>query len=61
MPCVQCLLRRWSFNRTDGEGNYSKDSVKDDGEPFSLGEIAQEAAGSLFLTPSLSRYPKAWH
>ncbi|MEZ6184125.1 MAG: hypothetical protein R3F62_03830 [Planctomycetota bacterium] len=54
------FLRRWSFNRTDGEGNYSKDSVKDDGAPFSLGEIAQEAAGSLFLTPSLSRYPKAW-
>lgn len=54
------FLRRWSFNRTDGEANYSKDSVKEDGEPFSLGEIAMEVAGSLFLTPTLSHYPKAW-
>lgn len=54
------FLRRWSFNRTDGEGNYSKDSVKESGEPFSLGEIAKEVAASLFLTPNLARYPKDW-
>ena len=60
MPSVQGLLRRWSFNRTDGEANYSNDSVKEDGEPFSLGEIAQEVGRNLFLTPSLARYPKDW-
>ncbi len=54
------FLRRWSFNRTDGEANYSGDSVKEDGEPFSLSEIAKEVATSLFLTPSLSRYPEDW-
>ncbi|HBP17420.1 MAG TPA: hypothetical protein DEA08_06475, partial [Planctomycetes bacterium] len=54
------FVRRWSFNRTDGEGNYSRDSVKEDGAPFALGEIAQEVAGSLFLSPRLARSPKAW-
>jgi len=54
------FLRRWSFNRTDAEANYSQDSVKPGGDPFSLGEIAKEAASNLFLTPALSRYPKEW-
>lgn len=54
------FLRRWSFNRTDAEGQYAKDSVKEGGQPFSLGEVAQEVAGGLFLTPTLARYPEAW-
>jgi len=54
------FLRRWSFNRTDAEGRYSQDSVKEGGEPYSLGEVAREVAGNLFLTPRLARYPEAW-
>lgn len=54
------FLRRWSFNRTDAEANYAKDSIKPDGKPFTLGDVAQEVAGNLFLTPSLARYPASW-
>jgi hypothetical protein len=54
------FLRRWSFNRTDPEGNYTRDSVKPDGQPFSLAEIARDAASSLFLTPTLAHYPPEW-
>ena len=54
------FLRRWSFNRTDAESNYAKDSVKEDGEPFTLGEVAKSVAGNLFMTPALARYPESW-
>ncbi|HBP20005.1 MAG TPA: hypothetical protein DEA08_19735, partial [Planctomycetes bacterium] len=54
------FLRRWSFNRTDAEANYAKDSVKPDGKPFTLAEIAHEVASNLFLTPVLRRHPTAW-
>jgi len=54
------FLRRWSFNRTDAEANYSLDSVKEGGDPFTLGEIAKEAASNLFLTPTLAHYPSRW-
>ena len=54
------FLRRWSFNRTDAESNYAKDSVKEDGQPFSLAEIAGQVAQGLFLQPQLSHRPQEW-
>lgn len=54
------LLRRWSFNRTDGEGTPSPDSLKPDGGLYAVAEVAHEAASSLFGTPTLARSPEAW-
>ncbi|HBP20181.1 MAG TPA: hypothetical protein DEA08_20630, partial [Planctomycetes bacterium] len=54
------FLRRWSFNRTDAESNYAKDSVKEDGQAFSLAEIAGQVAQGLFLQPKLSHRPQEW-
>jgi hypothetical protein len=57
---AQGFLRRWSFNRRDGEGAYAPDSVKAGGEPFALAEVAGEVAQSLFGTPKLTQFPETW-
>ena len=56
----QGFIRRWSFNRTNADGERAADSVKDDGQPFTLGEIAKDVAHALFGAPALARYPAAW-
>ncbi len=60
MPCVQCLLRRWSFNRTGLDGRYRADSLKEDGSPYSLAEVVGTVAQSLFDQPQLARVPASW-
>ncbi|MCW8138603.1 MAG: hypothetical protein KIT58_06840 [Planctomycetota bacterium] len=57
---AQGFLRRWSFNRTDGEGRYARDSVKPSGEPFTLAEVAAEVTNCVFASPPLARCPEAW-
>lgn len=54
------FLRRWSFNRTDAEGQYARDSVKPTGEPFTLAEVAAELARCVFASPLLARCPEVW-
>jgi len=56
----QGFLRRWSFNRTGLDGEYRKDSLQDDGSPFPLVAVAEEAASCLFDRPQLGRVPKSW-
>jgi hypothetical protein len=57
---AQGFCRRWSFNRTDPEGQYARDSVTPSGAPFTLGQIAGEVAGQLFTTPPLAKVPDGW-
>lgn len=57
---AQGFIRRWSFNRTDGSGSYSKDSVKPGGEPFSLAEVGNDVAQHLFGNPVLAKTPDKW-
>lgn len=53
-------LGRWSFNRMRINGEPARDSVKGDGQPFTLAEIAGEVVGSLPGAPSLAAYPERW-
>lgn len=57
---AQGFIRRWSFNRVDASGIYAKDSVKENGEPLTLAEIADEVAGHLFGNPVLAHTPEVW-
>jgi len=56
----QGFLRRWSFNRTGLDGEYRKDSLQDDGSPFTLLAVAEEVASCLFDRPALGHVPEPW-
>lgn len=54
------FVRRWSFNRAMADGVHGKDSLKPDGQRFTLAEVAAEVAACMFGAPKLAQVPESW-
>lgn len=52
-------LGRWSFNALRQDGAVSTDTLKPDGTPYSLADVAQEVAAGLWRKPTLE-VPEGW-
>jgi hypothetical protein len=53
-------LQKWSYNRVQADGDYAGNSVKSDGKPYTMREIAAYALSRLPRSPELARAPEAW-
>lgn len=54
------FMGRWSFNRVRGDGSVAPDSLKQGGAPYTLAEVADQAAAALPRSPALSAKPAEW-
>lgn len=54
------FLRRWRWNTILPDGSKSKDTLKEDGEPYALAEAAKEVTSGLWRKPNLNRVPSSW-
>jgi hypothetical protein len=55
------VMTRWSFNRRRGDGEHTKDSVQNDGKPFTLSAIVRDyVTKAIFRSPEVSAMPTDW-
>lgn len=53
-------LFRWSYNRVRADLQVAPGSVKPDGKPFTLAEIADQVVASMLRRPKLTNTPATW-